>query len=100
MTVVGLWCLGNRRREIGLAGIFQDIPLVGHQDDEAFCFGPLFQLVNFSDRFGIGGIAADAPDRIGRIEDETAGLENREAMSDAVSISFSKNPSLFHGVQK
>ncbi len=67
---------------VGLTGVLEDIAWVGHQDDEAFGFGPLFQRIYFTDGFRVGGIAADAPDGIGRIQDEAAGSEDGEAMLD------------------
>lgn len=70
--------IDNRRRflhgveevkhpQVGLAGIFQHVPLIGHQYDEAFCLRPLFEGKYFFNGFGIGGVASYTPDGVGRI---------------------------------
>jgi hypothetical protein len=68
--------------QVRLAGIFEDIPLIGHEDDEAFGFSPLLQGIHFSHGVRIGRIATDAPDRIGRVEEETACPEGGERKVD------------------
>ena len=67
---------------VGLAGVLEDVARIGQQNDEAFCFGALFQRIYFADGFGVGGVAADAPDGIGGIQDQAAGSEDSEAMLD------------------
>ena len=64
--------------QIGLAGIFQNVALVGHEDDETFGFRPLFEGKDFFYCLRVGGVAADAPDSIGGIEDKSSSLQDGE----------------------
>ena len=70
--------------QVRLAGIFENIPLIRHQDDEAFRFRPLFQGIYFSYCVRVGRIAADTPDRIGRVEEETACLQGSQRSRDVI----------------
>src|ERR1700761_8864415 len=59
--------------EVGLCGIPEDIPFLGHKDDQAFCSCPLFEIINLCNGSRVGSIAAKSPDGIGGIQDEPAG---------------------------
>ena len=48
---------------------------IGAKDEHRLGMVALFQGIDFLDRGGVGGIAADAPDGIGRIEERAAGRE-------------------------
>lgn len=62
--------------KVGTRHVLNDIAFIGQEHDHAFGSGPLFELIYFFYRFVIGGVTADAPDRIGRIQDEPALIED------------------------
>jgi len=66
--------------QIGLAGVFQDIPFVGHQHDKAFGGDPLFQPEYLIDSDGVGRITTNSPYGIGGIENEAPGVQDGETV--------------------
>ena len=56
--------------QVRCGGIFQDIAFIGNEDDHGFGIGPFFEIIYFLDRFGVGSVATDTPDRVGGIQDQ------------------------------
>ena len=61
-----------------------DVPLIRHQDDHGFRSTPLFQFKDSVYSARIRGIASDAPDGIGWIQDNPSPAQNFQAIQNVL----------------